>query len=284
MAGDTDEPLEPYASDQPEYARAFGTFLTHTDQKTKAVGWLSDFVRGLRSRRLFVDAGAGEGSTTAALEKFFDRTIAIEPNGALRVELARRCPEAEIVEAPIVEARIASPVDFVLCPHVLYHIPQTHWTETLKRLTSWLGTDGVAVVLLQNRDADGMRLLREFFGMLVDLTPAAQEFKTRHDDWEIVMHTLSCEVLVNDLESACVLTRFFLSDYPDWGRTVTRRRVEEYVRSHFTDPRGYRCPATRTFSGCGAVESRTGGWLIYDKERCDFNVAAKKLRHSAFCG
>ena len=32
----------------------------------------------------------------------------------------------------------------------------------------------------------------------------------------------------------------FLSDYPDWGRTVTRRRVEEYVRSHFTDPRGYR--------------------------------------------
>jgi len=57
MAGDTDEPLEPYASDQPEYARAFGTFLTHTDQKIKAIGWLTDFVRGLRSRRLFVDAG-----------------------------------------------------------------------------------------------------------------------------------------------------------------------------------------------------------------------------------
>jgi hypothetical protein len=36
-----------------------------------------------------------------------------------------------------------------------------------------------------------------------------------------------------------ILTRFFLSDYPDWGRTVTRRRVEEYVREHFTDSRGY---------------------------------------------
>jgi hypothetical protein len=24
------------------------------------------------------------------------------------------------------------------------------------------------------------------------------------------------------------------------GALVTRRRVEEYVRSHFTDPRGYR--------------------------------------------
>jgi len=240
MADDADEPLEPYASDQPEYASAFGIFLTHTDQKTKAIGWLTDFVRGLRLRRLFVDAGAGEGSTTATLGKFFDRIIAIEPNSALRVELTRRCPEAEIVEAPIAEARIADSADFVLCSHVLYHIPQTDWTDTLERLTSWLGGDGVAVVLLGNRDADTMALPHEFFGRQIDLTPAAQEFKARHDDWEIVMHTLSCEVVVDDLESACTLTRFFLGDYPDWERSVTRRKVEEYVRSHFTDPRGYR--------------------------------------------
>lgn len=240
MPDDTDEPLKPYAHDKAEYAGAFETFLTHTDQKTKAIGWLTDFVRGLPSRSLFVDAGAGEGSTTAALGKFFDRTIAIEPNSALRVELARRCPDAEIVEAPIAEARIVSSVDFVLCSHVLYYIPQTNWGDTLERLTSWLGVDGTAVVLLGNRDADSMALSREFFGRQFDLARAAQEFKTRHDDWEIVMRLLNCEVVVDDLESACTLTRFFLSDHPDWGRTVTRRKVEEYVRSHFTDPRGYR--------------------------------------------
>jgi hypothetical protein len=110
----------------------------------------------------------------------------------------------------------------------------------LEQLTSWIGADGAAVVLLGNRDADAIALPRKFFGRQLNLAPAAQEFKTRHDDWEIVMHTLNCEVVVDDLESACTLTRFFLSDYSDWGRTVTRRRVEEYVRSHFTDPRGYR--------------------------------------------
>src|SRR5271166_2318090 len=139
MAADIDEPLEPYAHDQPEYARAFETFVTPTDQKTKAIGWLTGWVNGLRSHGLFVDAGAGEGSMTAALAKLFDRTIAIEPNSALRAELARRCPEAEIVEAPIGEARIASSADFVLCSHVLYYIPQNDWTDTLERLTSWLG-------------------------------------------------------------------------------------------------------------------------------------------------
>jgi len=240
MTADIDEPLEPYAHDQPEYAHAFGTFLRHTDQKNKTIGWLTDFVNGLRSHGLFVDAGAGEGSTTATLAKLFDRTIAIEPNSALRAELARRCPEAEIVEAPIGEARIASSADFVLCSHVLYYIQQSDWTDTLERLTSWLGAYGAAVVLLGNSNADVIALPREFFGRSIDLAPAVQEFKARHDDFEIVTHTLNCEVVVDDLESACTLTRFFLSDYPDWGRNVTRRRVEDYVRSHFTDPRGYR--------------------------------------------
>jgi hypothetical protein len=95
MPDDADEPLKPYDHDKAEYAGAFETFLTHTDQKTKTIGWLTDFVRGFPSCSLFVDAGAGDGSTTVALAKFFERTIAIEPNSALRVELARRCPDAE---------------------------------------------------------------------------------------------------------------------------------------------------------------------------------------------
>jgi trans-aconitate methyltransferase len=175
MDADVDQPLEPYAHDQPEYARAFGTFLTHTDQKIKTMEWLTDFLDGLRSRGLFVDAGAGEGSTTAVLARLFERTIAIEPSSALQVELARRCPEAEIVGVPISEALIATPADFVLCSHVLYYIPQNDWTDTLERLTSWLAPDGAAVVLLGNTDADSMVLPREFFGRRIDLAPAVQE-------------------------------------------------------------------------------------------------------------
>ena len=69
MATDIDEPLAPYTHDQPEYARAFGTFLTHTDEKSKTLEWLTNLVNGLRSHGLFVDAGAGDGSMTAALAK-----------------------------------------------------------------------------------------------------------------------------------------------------------------------------------------------------------------------
>jgi hypothetical protein len=144
------------------------------------------------------------------------------------------------VEGSIGETEIASIADLVLCSHVLYYIPQKDLTDTLERLTSWLGVYGVVVVILGNPNADVIALPREFFGSNIDLASALQEFKARHDNFEIVTHTLNCEVVVDDLESACTLARFFLSDYPDWGKTVTRRRVEEYVRSHFSDPRGYR--------------------------------------------
>ena len=72
---------------------------------------------------------AGEGSITAVLARLFDRTIAIEPNNALRMELARGCPQAETVGVPISEALITSPADFVLCSHVLYYIPQKDWSD-----------------------------------------------------------------------------------------------------------------------------------------------------------
>ena len=240
MGVDVNQALEPYAHDQTEYARAFGTFLSHTNQKAKAIGWLTDFVGRLRSRGLFVDAGAGEGSTTTVLAGLFERTIAIEPNSALRAELVRRCPKAEIVALPIREVQIAYSADFVLCSHVLYYVPQADWTDTLERLASWVGPNGAAVVLLANSDADVILLPRAFFGANFNLAQAAQEFKARHPGWDVLMSTLNCEIVVEDLESACMLTRFFLSDYPDWGNKVTLRRVQEYVLSHFAGPRGYR--------------------------------------------
>ena len=91
-----------------------------------------------------------------------------------------------------------------------------------------------------NSKADVIALPREFFGRNIDLAPTVEAFRACHGDFEILTQTLNCEVVVDDPESACTLTRVFLSDYPDWGRTVIRRRVEEYVRSHFSDPRGYR--------------------------------------------
>ena len=49
------------------YHEAFQVFLAHTDQKLNARHWLDGLVQGLATRRLFIDAGAGNGQVTAEL-------------------------------------------------------------------------------------------------------------------------------------------------------------------------------------------------------------------------
>jgi len=95
-----------YDSQSHEYHRAFQVFLDHTDQKLKAQKWLTDLIDRLPSRRVFIDAGAGNGKVTAWFTERFGRTITIEPNASLRSELKRDCPAAEVVPERILDAKV----------------------------------------------------------------------------------------------------------------------------------------------------------------------------------
>jgi len=135
-----------YGSQSEAYHRAFKVFLDHTDQKANARAWLQDLVRSLLSRRVFIDAGAGNGQVTAWFVPSFERTIAIEPNDSLRDELRRACPSAEVIAEPILEAKPSATADLVLCSHVFYYIERAEWMATLDRLASWLAPGGILVL------------------------------------------------------------------------------------------------------------------------------------------
>src|SRR6058998_944312 len=98
------ETMAVYNSQSREYHHAFQVFLDHTDQKLKAQKWLSDLIDHLPSRRVFVDAGAGNGKVTASFTDRFGRTIAIEPSASLRHDLERACPTADLIDRCISNA------------------------------------------------------------------------------------------------------------------------------------------------------------------------------------
>src|SRR6266436_4972317 len=100
--------IELYSSLSGDYQRAFQVFLDHTDQKATARAWLDRLVGGLPSRRVFVDAGAGNGKVTAWFTERFGRTIAIEPNASLRHDLERACPTADLIPEQILNAKIGT--------------------------------------------------------------------------------------------------------------------------------------------------------------------------------
>jgi hypothetical protein len=144
------KPIRVFDSQGEDYKRAFQVFLDHTDQKRNAKRLLQKLVDDLPARKVFIDAGAGNGDLTRAFAGAFDCTIAIEPNTYLLTQLQRAIPQVDAIDTSILAASPETHGDFVLCSHTLYYIPAGEWLAHLERLVSWMSPTGVTVVVLQN--------------------------------------------------------------------------------------------------------------------------------------
>jgi len=207
--------IRQFDSSGSDYQLAFRLFLDHTDQKVNARSRLDALVAALPRRRVFIDAGAGDGRLTAGLAPGFDRTVALEPNPHLCAELTLACPTARVVGSAIVDFRPDEPADFVLCSHVLPYIPRDRWQANLSAAASWLAPGGLLAVLVQNRDTDCMNLLHRFRGLRYDLAAAGEMFRAaRGDEFDVRRLTDAACIAVGDLDTACRIAEFLLNVGP----------------------------------------------------------------------
>lgn len=215
------------------YHQAFHAFLEHTDQKTNARRWLDDFLKRLPHRRVFIDAGAGTGQTTAWLSEQFERTIAIEPNPSLNAELKRTCPEAEVLGQTILQANPSARGDFVLCSHVLYYIDPPQWLPHATKMASWLAEKGTLIIILQNHETDCMRMLDTFLGQRFDLAALAREFEEKHrNEYSVERHLVPAHISTPDFATAFVIAEFMLNLLP-MSVPPARSAVEDYITTNF---------------------------------------------------
>ena len=227
-----------YDSRGADYQEAFRVFLAHTDQKTNASAWLEREVAALPRREVFIDAGAGTGALTAWLQPRFRRTIAVEPNAALRDDLRAACPAAEVLGANITAAEPGAAADFVLCSHVFYYIDRATWPDNLRRLADWLRPGGVLAVALQNPATDCMRMLHHFTGQAFDLSAAARALAAEAGDRvEVRIDTVPAHVRTATFEPAYVVAEFMLNLLP-LPSPPSRADLERYVNDHFRRPDG----------------------------------------------
>ena len=227
-----------FDSSSETYRSVFDVFLRHTDQKIKARAWLERLVDTLPGRKVFIDAGAGEGSTTAWIAQLFGRTIAVEPNGYLCELLAKSCPDAQILPARILAAAPAAPADFVLCSHVFYYLEDAEWVANLDRLASWLAPGGVLVLVMQNPRSDCMRMLRHFFTRRASLGDLLTQIEKRAlSGFEAHLETVRCYVYAPDFQTAYTIAEFMVSTLPG-EKALERTQLESYVRQRFVRPGG----------------------------------------------
>ena len=232
------EPIRVFDSQGEDYKRAFQVFLDHTDQKRNAKRLLQRLVDDLPERKVFIDAGAGNGEVTRAFAGAFDRTIAIEPNMHLLTQLQRAVPQADAIGTLILATSPKALGDFVLCSHTLYYIPAEEWLAHLERLVSWMSSTGVTVVVLQNRGTACMTMLEHFFGHRFDLGELADTFRAKHGDRYDVTTTLDpAHVETSEPAVAYTVAEFMLNLLPI-SQPPARRDLEAYVASNFATSDG----------------------------------------------
>jgi hypothetical protein len=232
-SADADE-VRVFDSLSPAYQQAFHVFLNHTDQKVNARRWLERFVNALPARRVFVDAGAGNGEMTATFAPHFERTIAIEPSSSLRWELQQRCPEVELIAVGIGEAQPSAPADLVVCSHVLYYIDRCAWRACLAKMASWLAERGSLVVVLQNGESDCMRMLQRFLGQSFCLKEVALELEQEYgNDFVVERQLVPAQVNAPDVAAAYAIAEFMLNLLP-MPRPPAKREVKTYLHEHFS--------------------------------------------------
>ncbi len=227
------ERVRVYHSQTRAYHEAFQVFLSNTDQQIQAQRWLKGLIEKLPSRKLFVDAGAGNGKFTAWFKESFERTISVEPNEWMRSELRHSCSGVEIIPDTILDVHLDLAADFVLCSHVLCDIDQHDWVPTLKKLASWLGPEGVLIVVLQHHTSDCMRMLQHFFGRHFNLSDLAAAFECfQGDRYEVSLAKVPSHVTTSDFKTAEIIAELMLNLLPI-KRPPLLEEFEEYVRSHF---------------------------------------------------
>jgi hypothetical protein len=242
------EPIRVFDSKGEDYKRAFQVFLDHTDQKRNAKRLLQRLVDDLPARKVFIDAGAGNGEVTRAFAGAFDRTIAIEPNTYLLTQLQRAIPQADAIGTPILATNPKAQGDFVLCSHTLYYVPAEEWLAHLERLVSWMSPTGVTVVVLQNRGTACMTMLEHFFGHRFDLGALADAFRAKHGDRYDVTTTLDpAHVETSEPDAAYTVAEFMLNLLPI-SQPPARRDLEAYIATNFaTSDRTHRLSVHQDF-------------------------------------
>jgi hypothetical protein len=195
-------------------------------------------VQSLPARRVFLDAGAGNGQMTAWFVDRLERTIAIEPGPSLRADLQQNCRSALVLPDTILDAEPNILGALIHCSHVLYYIERSQLLAQVARMAPWLSPEGALVVVLQNHETDCMRTLEALLGRRFDLSALVREFTDELGQrYGAELQLVPAYVTARDLASTYVIAEFMVNLLP-MANPPPRADLEDYLQKHLAVPEG----------------------------------------------
>lgn len=240
-----DRQIRIFDSDSSEYEEAFRTFVSHTDQKIKALEWLNRFVSELPARNVFVDVGAGDGTLTIALKSNFNRSLAIEPNSKFGQRL-KSIAGLEVIEKDLRKISGVPPADFVVCSHVFYLLDESLWLALTEQMMSWLSVTGHLVIVGQSKGTDCKKMVAHFYSKQPDLSLLFKKLRS-NKEFESRMEKVPSFIITPDQETAYKVAEFILNG-KHAAAAPSSSAVREYLNQNCKeDSGGYRLSCHQDF-------------------------------------
>ena len=224
--------------DAAQYRKLFALFVSSTDQKQRQIEQIRSILKTLKTKRDFLDVGAGSGEITSAVSEEFARTSVVEPNTEQVTYLSERYPNFRIFPDDIRDLNLRDEqFDFILCSHVLYYIPEAEWMPVAESLARHLRPGGKFLIVLQS-PCGGVSELFRTFG--VPVAPSLQLWNrlTQRFGVEAVRaYYGTCEIKTQTLEEMTAIGIFLMS-----ARNVRPRKsaLSRYLERRHRSPEGYR--------------------------------------------
>ena len=100
----------------------------------------------LKSKKSFLDIGAGPGEITNRIASYFTSSTIVEPNPLYKEKYTSQ--KYTVYTANFQDIQLPQKYDFVLCSNVLYYVEHNKWATFLERLHSCINKGGQGLVIL----------------------------------------------------------------------------------------------------------------------------------------
>lgn len=133
-----------------EYAKIESGFTSATNHIDVLCLFIQKNILPNIKRGSFLDIGAGPGFVTRKLKGYFNETIALDPNNyyADNYFISDDINNLRFVNKSFESVNFDQKFNFILCSHVLYHIPQSQWTTLIEKILKVLEKKGKALLTL----------------------------------------------------------------------------------------------------------------------------------------
>ena len=117
-----------------DYADIFDYFAKNSNHNEIMINLLNDkIIPQLKERKNYLDIGAGPGHITKNIFHNFNETDILEPNDEYE-HLYREIKYNRLIKSKFLDYDTKVNYDFILCSHVLYHVPHDDWKQFINKM------------------------------------------------------------------------------------------------------------------------------------------------------